>query len=82
LGTLLEGHPMAKSKHGGSRPGSGRPKGERDDAVIRVERSLASKAKAIANHRGVTVAAVASELLRGPINKAYAQMLKELEAEQ
>lgn len=57
----------------------GRPPLERDDVTIKVERAIASQAKAIAESKGKPVAEIVSEILRAPIAKAYAQMLRDLE---
>ena len=38
-----------------------------------------SKARLIAAHNGVSIAELISETLRGPLDRAYAQMLRELE---
>ena len=59
----------------------GRPKtSERTDVAVKIDRAVAAKAKAIATHRGTSVAEVLSELARPAIDKAYAAMLRELEA--
>lgn len=58
----------------------GRPQSERNDQSVKVDRSVVGKAKAVATHRGITVAELISEMLRAPIDKAYAQMLRELDA--
>ena len=60
----------------------GRPKRQdrEDEVTVKIYRSLASKAKLIAGHRGASVADVLSELLQAPIDRAYAAMLRELEA--
>jgi hypothetical protein len=57
----------------------GRPKSDRDDVSAKIDRSLVSKAKLLAAHRGVSAAEVISELLQAPLDRAYAQMLRELE---
>jgi hypothetical protein len=62
-----------------ARPG-GRPgQSGRDDVTVKVDRTLAGKAKLVATHRGVSVAELFTELLRGPVDTAYAQMLRQLE---
>ena len=70
-----------KAAHGGARPGAGRPKSTvRDDASVKVDRAIVGKAKLIVAHRGGTLAELLSESLRAPIDKAYGQMLSELNA--
>jgi hypothetical protein len=60
----------------------GRPKtSERNDVSVKVDRTLVGKAKLIATHRGISVAELFSEMLKAPIDKAYAQMLRELEGQ-
>jgi hypothetical protein len=61
----------------------GRPKGkrtERDDTTVKIARSLASKAKLVAAHRGMPAAELLSGMLKAPIDRAYAAMLRELDA--
>lgn len=59
----------------------GRPKtSDRNDVTIRIDRALASMVKAIAMKRGVSAAEVLSELAEGSVSKAYAAMLRELDA--
>jgi hypothetical protein len=67
----LERPKMAKSK--------GRPPTGRDDVTIRVSRPLASKLRALASDKGVTVGEIADDLLTDPLAKAYAQMLRKLD---
>jgi hypothetical protein len=58
----------------------GRPKvSDRDDVTIKIDRPLASMVKAIANRRGVGSAEILSDLAKAPIERAYSQMLRELE---
>ena len=65
---------------GGPRP-RGRPrKSERDDMPVKMERALVCKAKLIAAHRGISAAEVVSDLLRAGLDRAYYEMLRELEA--
>jgi len=56
-------------------------KSERDDVAVKVDRVIVNKAKMIATHKGSSVAELFSEILRVPIDRAYAQMLRELESE-
>ena len=73
MATAMETSKMAKAK--------GRPKlSERDDVTIKFDRTIANKAKMVALHRGISAAELLSELARGPVDKAYAQMLRELDA--
>jgi hypothetical protein len=58
---------------------AGRPSKGRDDVTVKIDRALAGKLKHLAIHRGLSVAEVLSELVRVPVDRAYAQMLRELE---
>lgn len=63
---------MAKSK--------GRPKTSgRDDITVKMARKTVSKAKHLASYRGVSVAELLTGLVDGPLDKAYGQMLREIE---
>jgi hypothetical protein len=55
-------------------------KSVRDDVAVKVDRTIVGKARLIATHRGISVAELLSEILGTPIDKAYAQMLRELDA--
>ena len=57
----------------------GRPKSDRDEATVILDRALASQAKLVASHRGVTVGELLTELLKGPLGKVYLQMVRDLE---
>jgi len=63
----------------------GRPKGrpkrsEREDVTVKIDRKLVGKAKLIATHQGVSVAELLSDLLDVPLDRAYGQMLRDIEA--
>jgi hypothetical protein len=59
----------------------GRPKtSERVDGTVRLDRTLIGRAKLVANYQGVSVAELLSELVRGPLDKVYGQMLRGLES--
>lgn len=58
----------------------GRPKrSERDDVTVKVDRAVVGMAKAVATSRGIPLAELLSELLEGPVGRAYATMLRDLE---
>ena len=60
---------------------AGRPKkSERNDISVKLDRAVVGKAKMVATHRGVSVAELLSEAVRPVIDRAYAAMLRELEA--
>ena len=59
----------------------GRPKkSERDDITVRIDRSIVAKAKLVATWLGIEggVAELLSELLRGPVDRAYGKMLRDI----
>lgn len=53
---------------------------ERDDVAQKLDRAIVGKARLIATHRGISVAELLSEMLKPHVDKAYAVMLRELEA--
>lgn len=57
---------------------AGRPKGERDDVPVKLDRALVDRARVIAAYRRTTLADLLSTLLKGPIDKAHSQMASEL----
>ena len=64
---------MAKAK--------GRPKtSERKDVTVKIDRTVVGQAKLVAAHKGIPVAELLSDLVGVPLARAYAQMLRELEA--
>jgi hypothetical protein len=46
-----------------------------------MDRILLGKAQLIARQRGISMAELLSEMLRGPIEKAYAQLVRSLDQE-
>ncbi|MBV8488488.1 MAG: hypothetical protein JO161_09435 [Planctomycetaceae bacterium] len=56
----------------------GRPKTERDDVSVKIDRALLDKARLVAAHRKVALAELVTELLRTPIERVYQQMVREL----
>ena len=62
---------------------TGRPKtSTRDDVTAKLSRAVVGKAKAIALYRGLPggAAELLTDLVVKPIDKAYLQMLRELDA--
>ncbi len=59
----------------------GRPrKSERDDITVRIDRTIVAKAKLIATGLGLRggVAELLSDLVRGPVDRAYGKMLRDI----
>lgn len=58
----------------------GRPKtSTRDDVTTKLDRKLVAKAHVIARERDTSVAELLSEMLRAPIDRAYAQVVRSLD---
>ena len=75
MSSVLQEQPMAKPK--------GRPKtSERNDVTVKIDRGIANMAKKVAESRGVPVAQFLSDLLEGPVGKAYAARMRELEGKE
>ena len=60
---------------------AGRPKGTRDDTSVKIDRRIAEMGKLLAAHKNCTLAELISEMLKAPIERGYAAMLRELEKE-
>lgn len=60
----------------------GRPQNEElsGSSAVKIDRTMAVKAKRIAEHRGETISAVLSELLKAPLARAWLDMIKEEES--
>ena len=56
----------------------GRPKTERDDVTVKLDRTLAGMAKATATAKGMTLGEYLSELTGTPIKRDYAKYMSEL----
>ena len=59
----------------------GRPKkSERDDTTVRLDRAIVAKAKLVAIWLGLEggVAELLSDLVRGPVDRAYGKMLRDI----
>lgn len=69
-----------KAGHGGSRTGSGRPKTDRDDVAVKIDRTVVDKAKLVASRKGVSLAEYVTELIRGPVEKGFSQAVREMGA--
>jgi hypothetical protein len=68
MGGLPECETMPKPK--------GRPKrSTRDDATTKIDRLLLGKAHLIAKEQGIPVAELLSEMVRGPIERAYDKLV-------
>lgn len=68
---------MAKKRPG--RPPSGKPSSE--GKPTRLDPAVVTMARAVAGARGVAMSEYLSGLLRGPVGRDYAAMLRELEKE-
>lgn len=76
---LLESQVMAKkSGHGGSRSGAGRPRTERDDMAVKVDRAIVTRAHYVAKARGISLAEYLSDLLLPLVERDFAKESKRL----
>lgn len=58
----------------------GRPKSsERDDVTVRVDRRVKIRAEAVADFKGIPLAELLTEILRGPVDREFSRMVRELE---
>jgi hypothetical protein len=78
---LVTGETMSTEKElpAMAKRGRGRPKTDNDNVTVKIDRSLVMKAKLIGSHRGISAAELLNEILQAPVDRAYAQMLRELE---
>ena len=59
----------------------GRPKAsQRRDAVVKLDAILVGKAQMVAKARGTSVAEYLSEIIRGPVDRDFLKVMKEMEA--
>lgn len=69
--TATEERVMAKAK--------GRPKSsQRNDVTAKVDSGVVTKAKFVADTRGIPLAEYLSELLRGPVDRDFARAVKQV----
>ncbi len=57
----------------------GRPKGERDDVTVKMDRGVVAKAKLVAAARGVSLAEYLSDLVRPAVDRSIGQMARKLD---
>lgn len=68
--TVME-PPVAKKK-------MGRPKSDRSDVTVKMDKALASRAKAIAHDRGVPVAEIVTEAARATIDRWFGEVVRKI----
>jgi hypothetical protein len=56
-------------------------KGKRDDVAVKIDRTLADKAKLVASRRGLTLAEYLTELNRPAIERDFAKVIREMGAD-
>jgi hypothetical protein len=60
----------------------GRPKeGHRREAVVKLDIIIVGKAQMVAKARGMSLAEYLSELIRGPVDRDFLAIMKQMEAE-
>lgn len=62
---------MAKKK-------MGRPKSDRDDVSVKIDRTVAFQLKQVAGHKGVYLAELLTDITKGTAAKMYLEMLKKV----
>lgn len=62
-----------KSSHGGTRPGSGRPKSARDDISVKLDRTVVARGRFVAELRGLTLAEYLTEAIRPIVDRDFAR---------
>jgi hypothetical protein len=72
VATIVEQDIMAK--------GRGRPKTDRDDVTVKLDRTIATRAKMVAASRSVTLAEYLSELTRSAVDRDFAKEMKRVQA--
>lgn len=65
-----------KSAHGGKRPNSGRPKSDRDDVTVKMDRQIVARARFVAELKGETLAEYLTEAVRPIVDRAFAKASK------
>ncbi len=70
---VLEAEVMPKSR--------GRPRSDRDDMTVKIDREVAEKARLVALRRKVPMAELLTDMLRGPVDRAYRQEVSKLTQE-
>jgi hypothetical protein len=61
---------------------AGRPKrSDRDDATVKIDRGIVSKAKMVASARNIPLAEYLSQALRGLVVRDFAKEMRRIESE-
>jgi hypothetical protein len=76
MAVLLAGRKSDMAKRRGN---PGKPSGE--GKPVRLDPAIASMAKAVATSKGMSLADYLAELLRVPVGRDYAKMLRDLESQ-
>lgn len=71
-----------KDKHGGRRPGAGRPRSGRDDVAVKIDRGIVAQARFVSDARGLSLAEFLSNLLRGPVSREFTKEAQRLKADE
>ena len=59
----------------------GRPRvGKRRDAVVKLDVTIVGKAQMVAKANGISLAEYLSEMLRGPVDRDFLKVMKQMEA--
>lgn len=60
----------------------GRPRNDRDDVAVKLDRRIVDRARVVAAHKKTSLVELLSDMLKAPVDRAYTQMAKELQAEE
>jgi hypothetical protein len=55
--------------------GPGRPKGDRNDVSVKIDKRVVGMARYVSLHKGVSVAELLSGILEGPIEREYVKLV-------
>jgi hypothetical protein len=73
----FEGSVVAKTRHGGDRSGAGRPRGDRDDVSVKLDRVVATRALFVAKSRGIPIAEYLTESVRATVDRDFDKASKD-----
>jgi hypothetical protein len=55
--------------------GPGRPKGDRNDVSVKIDKRIVGMARYVALHQGKSIAELLSGILEGPIEREYVKLV-------
>ncbi len=80
MAAIRGGVTLAEKKHGGRRPGAGRPRkgpgAAPPTAAVKIDRALASRARMIAADRGVTLSDYLTEVMSATVDRDWGRLVR------